>query len=174
MEYPPQGTKANLTTVLGDIAASEHYFHSRWRVYPQDVTKTIQLKAGATANTFGSWVEAIPLNTVPFDYDAIGLVIDAVSAATTYHIQLGYSITDGDTPAANDECGERRTKLVTVPIARATEILEIRGQEIPAKGKLWGRLKTASGDEDTTDISVVLSRHVEISEAITKWPAFPW
>jgi len=170
MSYPPQ---SEVATVLSDIAALEHYSHSRWRVYPQDVTKIIRLTAGTPADTFGSWVEAIPLNTVPFAYDVIGIIVDAVNAAATYHIQLGYS-TDENTPAANKECGERRANVVTVPIARATEILTVQSQDIQANGKLCARVKTSSGNEDTADISVVLSRHVDISEQIEKWPAFPW
>lgn len=160
--------------VRRDIGTLEHHVHSRWRVYPQDVTKTAQLKAGTLANTFGSWKEVIPLDTIPFAYDVLGIVIDAVSVATTYHIRLGYSITDGDTPAANYESGERRAKVVTVPIARATELMLIRSQEIPANAKFWGKLKTATGDEDTADISVILSRHVETSTEIPLYPAFPW
>lgn len=160
--------------VRRDIGTLEHHVHSRWRVYPQDVTSVVRLTAGTPANTFGSWAEIIPLDTVPFTYDVLGIVIDAVSVATTYHIRLGYSITDGDTPAANYESGERRARVVTVPIARATELMLIHSQEIPANAKFWGKLKTASGNEDTADISVILSRHVETSIEIPLYAAFPW
>ncbi len=168
-------TMSLLTTprVIRDISALEHYEHSRWRVYPQDVSSFIQLEAAAVINTFGDWTQIIPIDTIPFDYDVIGIVVDQVSAATTYHIQLGYSLTAAP-PGANYESGERRLKLVTVPIARATEILAVHGQDIPANASFWGRLKTASGNADTANISVVLTRHVATSSPVPKWPAFPW
>jgi len=156
-----------------DIGRLEHREHSRWRVYPQVVTSVVQLKAAATADTFGSWVEIIPINTVPFPSDVIGVIVEVPSAVTTYHIQLGISATT-DPPGTNDEAGERRLKIAEVPVKRATEILEIRSQNVPAKYSVWGRLKTASGNADTADISIVLSRHVEVSQPVAKWPAFPW
>jgi len=162
-----------IRNILANLAIVEHHAHSRWRVYPQDVTDTKTLTADAAANTFGSWAEIIPLDTVPFAYDVIGLVLESVSAATTYHIQLGYSI-DASDPPANNEAGERRVRMVTVPIARATELLKIAGQDTPANSKLWGRVKTASVNADTCDVSVVLSRHIEITNPIPKYEAFPW
>jgi len=164
-----------LTTprVIRDIAAVEHYQHSRWRVYPQVVTDSVELEAGTPADTYGDWVQIIPVDIVPFSYDVIGLVIEQVSVATIYHIQLGYSLTAAP-PGANNEIGERRARLTTVPIARATEILIVHGQDIPANSSAWGRLKTATGNEDTATISIALSRHVEVSSPVPKWPAFPW
>ena len=159
--------------IISDISKLEHYQHSRWRVYPQDVSSFIQLEAAAVINTFGDWVQIIPVDTIPFDYDVIGIVIDQVSVATIYHIQLGYSLTAAP-PIANYEAGERRLRLVTVPIARATELLAIHGQNVPANSSFWGRLKTASGAADTANISVVLSRHFEPSATVPLWPAFPW
>jgi len=160
--------------VIHDLLTINHHWHSRWRVYPQVVSSSVPLIAGTPANTFGSWVQIIPIDTVPFIFDVVGLVIEQVDAVTIYHIQLGSSPTT-DPPGTNDETGERRLRIADVPIARATELLAVRGQNIPAKSSFWGRLKTASGDADTADISVVLSRHVEISDPIPKWgSAFPW
>ncbi len=164
-----------LTTprVIRDIAAVEHYQHSRFRVYPQVVTDSVLLTAGTPANTFGDWTQIIPVDIVPFCYDVVGLVIEQVSVASVYHIQLGYSPTT-DPPAANYEIGERRTRLTTVPIAFATELLAVHGQDIPANSSFWGKLKTATGNADTADISIALTRHIEISSPTPKWSAFPW
>ena len=162
-----------LDQILADVGSLDHHFHSRWRVYPQDITSSVQLQAAAVANTFGSWAEIIPLNTIPFPFDVRGLVIEEVSVATRYHIQLGYNIVNAD-PGANMEMGERRIRLVTVPIARATELLAIYSQEMPANSRVMGRVKTATGNADTVNISIVLSRHVEVSAEVPLWPAFPW
>ncbi len=160
-------------TAAIDIGAVSHTLHSRWRVYPQNVGSTALLTADAAANTFGLWAQIAPINTIPFDSELVGLVIEQVSAATTYHIQLGHSPTAA-VPGANMVSGERRVRLVTHPITRATELLEIRGQHIDANNSLWGRLKTASLAADTANISIVLSRHVEVSKEVPMWPAFPW
>ncbi|GAI94572.1 unnamed protein product, partial [marine sediment metagenome] len=156
-----------------DIGAIDHYFHSRWRVYPQAVTSAVELKAGTPGNTFGLWKKVVPVNIVPFDFHIVGIVVETVSEATTYFIQVGYNTADAE-PGANMESGERRFRLVTLPVARGTEVLEIRGQEIPANSSVWGRMKTASGTEDTAEISLVLSRHVVVSKEVPIWPAFPW
>jgi len=167
-------TMSLLTTprVIRDISVLEHEQHSRWRVYPQNVSTFIQLQATAVINTFGDWTQIIPVDTIPFDYDVIGIVVDAISASTTYHIQIGYSLTAAP-PGANYESGERRAQATT-PIARATELLAVHGQDIPANASFWGRLKTASGNADTANISIVLSRHVATSSPVPQWGAFPW
>jgi len=156
-----------------DIAVIEHHWHTRWRVYPQSISSTVQIAAAAAANTFGSWGLVIPVDIVLFDFDIIGLIVEAVSAATSYHIQLGHNPENAE-PGENMEMGERRLKIVTQPIGRATEILAIYSQDIPANSSVWARLKTASVNADTADISLVLSRHVEVSHEKPLWPAFPW
>lgn len=156
-----------------DVAVIEHHAHSRWRVYPQNISSTVQIKATEAANTFGSWGLVIPVGTVLFDFDIIGLIVEAVSVATYYHIQLGHNPVNAE-PGENMEMGERRLKIVTQPITRATEILAIYSQDIVANSSVWARLKTASTSEDTADISLVLSRHIEVSHEKPLWPAFPW
>lgn len=162
-----------LSGAKGDIGVLEHHVHSRWRVYPQSVSDTVQLTAGTPANTFGSWALVIPLDTIPFEFGIIGMVVELVSVAAVYHIQIGYNPVNAE-PGTNMEMGERRVRLVTVPIARATEILAIHSQDIPAKSTVWARLKTDTGDADTANISLILSRHLEVSRELPLWPAFPW
>jgi len=84
--------KTDLRDVQDDVAVIEHHWHSRWRVYPQDVTSSITLAAAAVADTFGDWVLIVPLDTVPFDFEIIGVVVEeADTTLTTYFIQLGYN-----------------------------------------------------------------------------------
>lgn len=156
--------------VLDDIAVLHHHEHSRMRVYPQDVRNVASLVA-AGANTFGSWIEIIPINTVDFEYEVVGLVIEAADAATTYLVQMGFSITDTD-PLTPQILGERRTLLPT-PINKATELLEFYSKECPANAKLWGRVKTKAGGSETLQVSVGLIRHMEVAYPIahlTTWP----
>ena len=159
--------------ILRDEGVIHFSEHGRYRAYPQDVTVAPLLTALAVANTFGNWSEIIPLNTVPFPFHIVGFCVCQVSAATSYHVQLGYNIINAD-PGVNMEMGERRFRIANVPIARQTEMMEIRGQGIPANSRVMGRLKTASGVADTCNINVVLTRHVEVTRPIALYPAFPW
>lgn len=159
--------------VQDDVAAVFHHWHSRSRVYPQDVQVVPRLTAQAVADTFGAWTEIIPINTVPFLFMIRGFVIEEVSAATTYYVQLGYNIIVAD-PGANMELGERRVRLVTVPVTRATELLDVSGRAVPANARIMGRVKTATGVADWCDVSVVIIRHVMVNRPVDPYGAFPW
>jgi len=159
---------------IANIAALFHHIHSRTRAYPQDVTATITLAANAAANTFGSWTQIVPINTIDFEYMLEGLLLEQVDAATTYFIQLGYSITDGDDPTTAQIIGERRIRLVTVPVARATESLSMQASHCPANAKLWGRLKTASTNADEAEVSVVVVKHTGITNHKAHLVTWPW
>jgi len=158
---------------LYNLSVLEHHIHSRSRAYPQDIEETIILAATATADTFGSWTEIIPIDTVDFIYEVIGVVVEAIDAATTILIQLGYSIVDGSDPTTAQIMGERRLILPT-PVSKATEILQLYSQNCPANAKLWGRLKTASGAADEVEISVVVRRHLEITNPQDMLATWPW
>ncbi len=166
--------KTDLRDVQDDIGAIEHHWHSRWRVYPQDVTSSITLVAAAVANTFGDWVLIIPLNTVLFPFEIVGVVVEqADTTLTTYFIQLGYNTINAE-PGANQELGERRFRIAETPVKNASEILEIRSQEVPANSTVWGRLKNSGGGSEEVEVSVVLSRHVTVEREPSLWPDFPW
>jgi len=164
--------EGKIANTLYNVAVQEHHEHSRSRVYPQDVGATKTLAAGTPANTFGSWAEIIPITTVDFCFELVGLVIEAANAATTYLIQLGFSTTDTD-PLTAQIMGERRIILGT-PISKATEILDFYSQNCPANAKLWGRIKSASGNADQLEVSVVVIRHIEITNPIPLLATWPW
>ena len=169
----PEVTPRSLEDILVDIGRLHFKSHSRTRVYPQDVTVAPTLTAAGVADVFGPWAEIVPLDTVPFPFHVVGVCVCSVTAAGNYHIQLGYNTVLAD-PGANMEMGERRLRIATVPIAKQTELLEIRGQGIPANSRVMGRLKTASGNPDEATVSVVLTRHVEVLRSVELWPGFPW
>ena len=149
-----------------------HHEHSRCRVYPQDVRLTATL-AGGAADTFGSWTEIIPIDTVDFCYEVVGLVIEAADAATTYLVQLGFSTVGGSDPTDAQMLGERRTLLPT-PVSKATELLDYYSQDCPANAKLWGRVKTAAGGSDELEVSVVVIRHISMTNPIPHLATWPW
>jgi len=157
-----------------NIRALAHHIDARTRVYPQVAGDTITLISDGVADTFGSWTEIVPINTIDFGYKPIGAIIYGVDAASTYFIQLGYSIADGDDPTTAQILGEREVKIVTIPIARATEILEFFTCCCPANAKLWGRLKTDGGATDEAYITVLVSRHIELVDEIEKLATWPW
>jgi len=158
---------------LYNVSVLEHHEHSRCRVYPQDVGATITLAAAAAANTFGNWMQIVPITTIGFCYEVVGLVIEAADAATTYLVQLGFSTADGSDPTTAQILGERRT-LLPSPVNKATELLDYYSQDCPANAKLWGRVKTASVAADELEVSVVIIRHIEITNAIPYLTTWPW
>ncbi len=168
-----QQTISDLDQIITDVAIVDFHVHSRWRVYPQDITASPLLTAAGAANTFGGWVEIIPLNTIPFPFHVIGFCICQVSAATSYFIQIGYNTVNAE-PETNMEMGERRLRIATQPIARQSELLEIYSQGVPANSRVMGRLKTASGAADTANMNIVITRHIEVEDEVQMWPAFPW
>lgn len=160
-----------ISNLYDNVAVLHHHKHSRMRVYPQDVRVTASLVAGA-ANTFGSWIQIIPITTIDFCYEVVGIVIESADAATTYHIQLGFSTTDTD-PLTPQILGERRTLLPT-PVTKATELLEFYSMECPANAKLWGRVKSAAGGSETIEVSVGVIRHIAITNPIDHLTTWPW
>lgn len=159
--------------ILEDLGVVHFPTHSRYRVYPQDVTQLQRLTAQAVANTFGNWAEVIPINTIPFPFHIIGFCICQVSAVGAYHIQLGYNTINAD-PGANMEMGERRVRFGSTPISKETEMLVIQGQGVPENSRIMGRVKTDSGNADTVDIHAILTRHLDVSREVTLYGAFPW
>ena len=159
--------------LLGNVAILEHHEHSRSRVYPQDIEAVATLIAGTPADTFGDWIEIIPVATVGFKYEVVGLVVETANAATTYLIQLGFSLIAGTDPVTSQVMGERRVLLPT-PASKSTELLRLFSQNCPANAKLWGRLKSASGNADQLGVSVVVIRHIEITNPIAMLTTWPW
>ena len=138
------------------------------------VGATVTLISDGVADTFGSWTEIVPIDTIDFIYQCLGLVIHGVDAASTYFIQIGYSIIDGSDPTTAQILGERDIKIVDIPIARATEILDFHSGECPANAKLWGRLKTDGGVTDEAYITAVVSRHIHLAREYSHLATWPW
>ncbi|GAG93385.1 unnamed protein product [marine sediment metagenome] len=162
-----------LRDLLTNVAVLEHHDHSRCRVYPQDVGATITLVAGAAANTFGNWTPIIPLTTIGFGYEVVGLVIEAANKTTTYLIQLGFSTVALTEPTTAQILGERRV-LLPSPIGKTTELLDYYSQDCPANAKLWGKVKSATVTADELEVSVVVIRHQEITNPIPMLTTWPW
>lgn len=169
----PNTLEADLADMLANVAVLEHHGHSRTRVYPQDVEAVATLIAGTPVDTFGDWIEIIPVDIVDFCYEVEGLVIETVNAATTYTIQLGFSLVALTEPVTSQMMGERRVLLPT-PATKATEPLDFQSQDCPANAKLWGRIKSASGNADQLGVSVVLIRHILITNPIAMLETWPW
>ena len=114
-----------------NLRALAHHTESRTRVYPQVAGNTVTLVSDAVADTFGSWVNIIPINTVNFEYKVSGLSIYGVDVASDYFIQLGCTITDdATTPTIAQILGERELRITTAPITRATELLDFLASNV--------------------------------------------
>ena len=166
--------KQRLRDLEYNLKALAHHLDARTRVYPQVAGATITLISDGVADTFGSWTEIIPINTVDFTYKVEGMSIYGVDVASNYFIQLGYSITDGDDPTTAQILGERELRITDVPIARATELLDFKSGGAPANAKLWGRLKTDGGATDEAYVTVAVVRHIPLRGEFANLATWPW
>ena len=160
--------------LIYNLTALEHHFDARSRVYPQVAGSTITLVSDGVADTFGDWVEIIPVDVVDFCYKVVGLSIYGVDAASDYFIQLGYSLATGDDPTTAQILGEREMRITDVPIAQATALINFYSGDCPANAKLWGRLKTDGGATDEAYVTVVVVRHISLRGALAKLATWPW
>jgi len=160
--------------LLSNLGINHHAGHARTRVYPQDATSVITLTTIANANSFGSWTQVVPINTIDFDYTVLKVMVEASDAASTYIGQLGYSLIDGTDPTTAQIVGEQRFKVVETPIKNYHADLELLGGHCPANSKLWGRLKSGSGNADGCSISIVVTRLHESSDPPIMTSTWPW
>ena len=169
---------ANLPTdaanLLSDTAVIHHAEDSRARVYPQVPSASITLTTHADADTFGAWTQVVPINTIDFDYSPVGVMVESSDAIDVYMIQFGFSLIDGTEPVTAQIVGEQRFKVFGTPIANYHADLALLGRGCPANSKLWARLMSAGGGTDSCGISMVITRHREVTNEITHTTTWPW
>jgi len=166
---------SDIDDILYNVAANAHHQDSRARVYPQDTQVAIQLTCGVAApDTYGAWTQIVPIDTIGFDYKAEGVVVEQAGAAATYCIQIGYSIVDGTDPTTAQIMGERRIRMLGTPIKTIHDQLLFYSFDAPANAKLWGRIKSSTGAADTLDVSVVILRHVGVTNQVDPLATWPW
>jgi len=176
--YLDELAAANLPSDIDDLLANlaKVYWHpdSRMRVYPRVPSSVIQIAAAAAADTWGSWTQVIPINTVDFLYHPVGVMIEQVGAGATYIIQFGYSTADGDDPTTAQIVGEQRFKALGTPLKTYHADLQLFGRDCPSNSKLWARTMTESVNADTCDISITLTRHIEVTNPVAYLTTWPW
>jgi len=173
-ELGPTNLPSDIDDLLYNLAATAHHVDSRARVYPQDTRATIQLTCTAAPDTFGAWTQVVPIDTIGFAYKAEGVQVEQAGAAATYFIQLGYSIVDGSDPTTSQIMGERRIVMLGTPIKTIHDQLLFYSFDAPANAKLWGRVKSSTGNADTIDISVVILRHIGVTNQVEPLATWPW
>ena len=165
---------SDVDDLLSNLALNYHQSHARTRVYPQEPSSVIQIATAAAADTWGSWTQVIPINTIDFDYTVLKVMVEQSGAAATYIGQLGYSTVDGTDPTTAQIIGEQRFKVIGTPIKNFYSDLTLLGGHTPANAKLWGRLKSETTNTDTVDISIVVTKLTEITNPVTPVATWPW
>ena len=165
---------SNIADLLYDTSILEHKWEARTRVYPQDTQVAPQITTDTAADTFGNWVEIIPINTVDFDYRLLEVEFEETNRAGTFLLQFGYSATDGDDPTTAQIVGERRVKFVGTPLKLEQASKDIYGGHIPANSKLWARAKSDTATVDILDISMIVTRCLQVVNPIGKLATWPW
>ena len=160
--------------LLDNLALDYHQTHSRTRVYPQLPSSVITITTAAAADTFGSWTQVVPIDTIDFGYTVKAVMVEESGAAATYIIQFGYSTVDGTAPTTAQIVGEQRFKVIGTPIKNFYADLTLLGGHCPANSKIWGRLKSETVNTDTVDISLVITRLPEITNPVTPVATWPW
>jgi len=165
---------SDIDDLLSNLAYDYHQTHARTRVYPQAPSSVAQVATAAAADTFGSWTQVVPIDTIDFDYTVLKVMVEESGAAATYIGQLGYSTVDGTDPTTAQIIGEQRFKVIGTPIKTYHADLALLGGHCPANSKLWGRLKSETANADTVDISIVITRLRTITNPITPTATWPW
>ena len=165
---------SDVDDLLSDAGILEHKWESRTRVYPQDTQVAPQITTAAALDTFGNWTMVIPITTIDFAYRILEIEFEQTNRAGTFLLQFGYSTVDGDDPTTAQIVGERRVKFVGTPLKLEQSSKNLYGGHIPANAKLWARVKSDTGTADILDISVILTRCLEVSNPITQLATWPW
>ena len=165
---------SDIDDLVANLALDYHQTHARTRVYPQLPSSVIRVTTAAAADTFGSWTQVVPIDTIDFGYTVLKVMVEESGSAATYIGQLGYSTVDGTDPTTAQIIGEQRFKVIGTPIKTYHADLALLGGHCPANSKLWGRIKSETANADTVDISIVLTRLREITNPITPTATWPW
>ena len=176
--YLDELAAANLPSDIDDLLSNEaldyHQSHARTRVYPQAPSLVAQIATAAAADTWGSWTQVVPINTIDFDFTVLKVMVEQSGAAATYIGQLGYSTDDGVDPTTAQIIGEQRFKVISTPLKTYHADLMLLGGHCPSNAKIWGRLKSETVNADTVDISLVITRLRAITNPVTPTATWPW
>lgn len=154
MGYPPQGTKADLTTLETRLSAARAVYldalytfaHHLSYLFPEDSDETITFTASGTDNTFGGWAEIEDNNEVTLSSKAAtedlyisSLIIETADTQDViYQIEVGYG--DG-TVGGTTVTGSHR---FAAPITKFVDIVQqirVRPLQIPAGETIYYRMK---------------------------------
>jgi len=160
--------------ILYDLSIVEHETCNRIRIYPREPSEVISINSDAAADTWGDWTEVVPINTIGFEYQPVGVMVENVDAVATYMIQFGYSTVDGDDPVTSQTVGEQRWPAFAFPLKAPMLDLFLQGRECPTNSKLWARIKTETTNVDNCVISITIARHVPITNELGHLATWPW
>lgn len=156
--------------VLDDFAALDLHAHSRMRVYPQAANATITLTPAATENLFGDWDICIPANTVLFPFHLIGVLVEDLQGADTFHIQFAIN----NDPAGDEYLGEARLRIGALANWWPSVPTPIQSQNVPANTPVYGRVKAATNNAYWIKISLTITRCIPVTNEAPVWADWPW
>jgi len=139
MGYPPQGTKADLTTLE---AFAQHLSY----IFPEDSDETILLTAGGTDNAFGDWAEIKDDQNVTLSSQATEndlyisslTVEEADTQDVIYSVEVGYG--DG-TVGGTTVVGSHRFAAPLTKFVDIVQQIRVRPLKIPAGETIYYRMK---------------------------------
>jgi len=167
--YRTRGIKPDLAIARLDRGYMEHDFDNRPRPYPYDSRVNLTVTAAAGADTFGDYLELIPVTTYDFgdapNWLAVRyLLIESVSANDVYVLEF-YTFDGGVT---YEPLGAER-------IVRAAVLPRSWPLKVPCRCfniddySLQARLKCATGGGNMT-VSMIVQRHLHTDHHVGPSP----
>ena len=149
-------------SVIGHLVANYNHVHNPSRVYPRTDDDTplapITVTSGATALTFGSWVEITNFDSKTVMADVHFVYVSAISGVDSYVVQLGTG-DSGSQEFWGEAAFSRDTNQNRVAPVR------IQGKPIVAGTKLWVRLSSTAGGSKTCDVKVFTHQYPSVTGA---------
>jgi hypothetical protein len=112
------------------------------KVYPR-LASDVTVTGHATANTYGSAVELVPVDTITEDHDFQGLHVE-FDQVDEYFVQIG--------EGADGEESWKDEVVLKIPTAGTVGILAFIKRRIKANTRIAVRIATVGGGSDTAGV----------------------
>ena len=136
----------DIDSTTKDIDGSVHPVGGT-KVYPEGVVP-ITLSSSATLDTFGAWVEIVPVDTITNPYDPnIIYLANVTDAARYYVVEVGCGLAGSETVIGRVIVGASAANKGVLQFLIGSEILE-------ANCRLSGRVKDNEAGINSIDVAI--------------------
>lgn len=134
-------------SIASKTNVNDKHIHSNQRCYPT-LANGVTLTGGVAAWALGAFVEIVPVNTIPEDYDIHYLNVAAYNANDVFEIVL-YS------GAVGFEVEIGRVRVTRITNVGASPHVSFKTPIIPANTRISGKVASQAGTSNTITISIL-------------------